>query len=156
MYKKDNDFSMKMKKIGTTIVVAVLVLAVLGAGGYYIWQKTGGGIEKDLNGDVKISDYSALFLTNGQVYFGKIYSRANGEVDIRDIYYLQVNQQIQPDQKGSTNNDQTNVVLVKLGDELHGPNDRMRVNKDQVLFTESLKQDSKVVKAIEDYQTTKK
>lgn len=46
----------------------------------------------------------------------------------------------------------SDVNLVKLGEELHGPNDRMKINKSQILFTESLRDDSKVVKAIGNYK----
>ena len=109
----------------------------------------GGSLQKDTGSN--ISDYSAVFLTNGQVYFGKIYGRTDQALDLRNIYYLQVNQQVQPEQKASaaaTPTPQPQVSLVKLGNELHGPNDRMQISSNQVLFTESLKTDSKVVDAI--------
>jgi hypothetical protein len=145
-----------------TIVLAAVVVILVGAiavvgitkGGFF-----GSQIIKDSGSN--ISDYSAVFLTNGQVYFGKLYTGApTGDLDLRDIYYLQVNQQIQPNQKDSASSpsntsNQSNVVLVKLGQELHGPNDRMLINKEQVLFTESLKNDSKVVTAINNYTTKK-
>lgn len=154
-----------MNRMWKTIVLAVVVIVLVGAiaivgvakGGLF-----GSQIIKDSGSN--ISDYSAVFLTNGQVYFGKLYSGApTGDLDLRDIYYLQVNQQIQPNQSNpgsstppANNNNQSNVVLVKLGQELHGPNDRMLINKEQVLFTESLKNDSKVVTAINNYTSTKK
>jgi hypothetical protein len=39
-----------------------------------------------------------------------------------------------------------------LGSELHGPEDKMSVSSEQVLFWENLKNDSKVVQAIHKYQ----
>lgn len=150
-----------MKRVGVTVLLAAIVLVVLVGLGFTMVKKGtlgSGRLTKD-SGD-NISDYSAIFLTNGQVYFGKLYSSTPEVVDLRDIYYLQVNQQIQPNQSGATAspapNQQPDIVLVKLGDELHGPNDRMRVNSSQVLFIESLKKDSKVVKAIDDYVKNKK
>ena len=151
-----------MKRTGLTVVLVLIVLALLGAVGYTMVRRGGavfGGnsVVKD-SGD-NISDYTAVFLTNGQVYFGKMISSSNDKVvDLRDIYYLQVNQQIQPDQKdakATTDEKQPEIVLVKLGEELHGPNNRMLINRDQVLFTESMKKDAKVIKAIEDYQNKK-
>jgi hypothetical protein len=143
-----------MKKgILKTVVTIVVLLGVLGGGWYFLQQNNvvAGGVIKDSGRS--ISDYSAVFLTNGQVYFGKIEGMNNLEVDLRDIYYLQVNQQ-QTLQPGDANADnQPEISLVKLGNELHGPNDRMRISRSQVLFTESLKKDSKVVAAIEDYQS---
>ncbi len=136
--------------------MALVALVVIIGAGWYLMNRTDSvsmtGLVKD-SGD-NISDFSAVFLTNGQVYFGKINGMSEKEVDVRDIYYLQVNQQQNLQNGQSANNDaaQPEISLVKLGNELHGPNDRMRINREQVLFTESLKSDSKVVKAIEDFK----
>jgi hypothetical protein len=63
-----------------------------------------------------------------------------------------VQQTVQPkDQSASSNNQQ--VSLAKLGGELHGPEDVMYVNRDQVLFWENLKDNGKVVTAIKNYQS---
>jgi hypothetical protein len=147
-----------MKRALTTIILLIILILLVGGGLYYLRGRDSGTTfaraEKDSGKE--ISEYSAVFLTNGQVYFGKILGRSETEVDLRDIYYLQVDQKIQPNQQSSSGTDQQqqqpNVVLVKLGDELHGPNDRMRINRDQVIFTESLKENSKVVEAIQKYQ----
>src|SRR5690242_6918792 len=64
----------------------------------------------------------AVFLTSGQVYFGKIARINHQYVDLRKIYYLNVNQQVQPTQKDQTAQN-SSVTLVKLGCELHGPLD---------------------------------
>ena len=92
----------------------------------------------------------AVFLTNGQVYFGKIKGINKQYVDLRGIYYLNVNQQVQPNQKDNNNQSQaaSSISLVKLGCELHGPLDKMIINRDQVTFWENLKDDGQVAKAI--------
>lgn len=92
------------------------------------------------------SRYQAIFLNGGQVYFGRITSLNNHYTRIADIYYLQVNQQVQPNQ--STSQTASSVSLVKLGCELHGPQDSMVINQDQVIFWENLKSDGKVAQAI--------
>lgn len=114
-------------------------------------------------GGTKEADYvdsskqQAVFLANGQVYFGKIKDINKQYVDLRGIYYLNVNQQVQPDQKDNKNaaasNQQTqnSISLVKLGCELHGPNDQMLINRDQVTFWENLKTDGQVAKAIDQW-----
>ncbi|HSI20579.1 MAG TPA: hypothetical protein VLA04_02645 [Verrucomicrobiae bacterium] len=142
------------KRLRSILTLLIALIVVVGAGYYFVNRSNlgiGGTLVKD-SGD-KVSDYSAVFLTNGQVYFGKMYASADN-VDLRDIYYLQVNQQenLQSGSNSSATEQQPDISLVKLGNELHGPNDRMHINRDQVLFTESLKNDSKVVKAIEDFK----
>lgn len=124
------------------IVAAVVVLLVVV--GALAWMQMNGGAGSALKG----GQYQALFLTNGQVYFGKLTNVDDKYVRLTDIYYLQVQQSVQPaDSKA-----QPQVSLAKLGSELHGPEDAMEVNRDQVLFWENLKNDGKVVKAIHDNQ----
>lgn len=88
--------------------------------------------------------FQAVFLNNGQVYFGKLSNQYGGFLSLKDIYYLQITQPIQPGEANSA----SNINLVKLGNELHGPTDEMKINRQAVLFIENLKADSKVVEAI--------
>lgn len=99
--------------------------------------------------------YQAVFLNNGQVYFGKL-SRSGGQYPVlRDIYYLQITQPIQPSEGGSEENAPNNINLVKLGEELHGPQDEMRINRDNILFIEDLREDSRIVQAIKQLKENK-
>ncbi len=89
----------------------------------------------------------AVFLTNGQVYFGEVSDLNQSTIKLEDIYYLQSDKANQPSQLDA----QTDLKLIKLGNELHGPEDMMYINREHVLFIEPLKADSKVVKAISEY-----
>lgn len=91
--------------------------------------------------------HQAVFLNNGQVYFGNIADLNKDFLTLSNIYYLRVNQQVQPGQQAAQND----VSLVKLGCELHGPQDSMVVNKDQITFWENLKDDGQVATAIAEY-----
>lgn len=102
------------------------------------------------------SGYQAIFLSNGQVYFGKLTESDANYVKLIDIYYLQVIQpplqgNNQPGQTGQTAQ-QPQISLVKLGNELHGPVDEMHISRAQILFYEDLKTDGQVVKAISQYK----
>lgn len=102
------------------------------------------------------SEYQAVFLTNGQVYFGKISGTSADYVTLKDIFYLQVTQTPMQgsaqDQQQAQTQEQPQISLVKLGNELHGPVDEMHINQGQVLFYEDLKEEGQVVKAIKDYK----
>jgi hypothetical protein len=89
--------------------------------------------------------YQAVFLDNGQVYFGKVKALNDEVVDLRDIYYLQTSS---TDEK----NTNSNVSLVKLGCELHTPYDQMIISRSKVTFWENLKDDGQVGKAIAQYK----
>ncbi|QQS22720.1 hypothetical protein IPM19_03765 [bacterium] len=100
----------------------------------------------------KPSGYQAVFLTNGQVYFGKLSDVSATYATLTDIYYLQVAPQ--PGLQGSGQNgqqqqqQQQQLLLVKLGKELHGPVDEMKINRDQILFYEDIKEDGTVMTKI--------
>lgn len=136
------------KKIAFSIVAAlVLVLAGFGIGAYA--PITGGEYSR-----VDKSKYQAVFLANDQVYFGKITSISSDAFVITDIYYLQkqADQTADAKQAGANPTQQANMSLAKLGDELHAPEDRMNINRDQVLFWENLKPTGKVAEAIKAYK----
>jgi len=103
------------------------------------------------------SKYQAVFLSNGQVYFGKVTDANIQTLVLENIYYLRSAGSLQTsDIKNSTTTSETdNFSLVKLGNELHGPEDKMSINLSQVLFVEDLKADSKVVEAIRAYELKK-
>ena len=92
-------------------------------------------------------EFQAVFLDNGQVYFGKLERSRSDFYLLTDVFYLQT---------GSAGIDQaSNLSLTKLGSEAHGPEDKMELNVDHILFIEDMKQDSKVVNAIRDYKSKK-
>jgi|ERR1700683_114730 len=142
--RRTSDTSMLNRVVAVLFgVVALGVLIWLGARAY-------GSLTAD--NAVKSKQFQAVFLTNGQVYFGKFTQINSSYVKLTDIYYLQVQQTVQPSSSSSNNNQQ--VSLAKLGGELHGPEDEMFISRDQVLFWENLKNSGKVVQAIDKYQSS--
>lgn len=130
------------------MIVLVLVALIVGLMALYV------GMSKTANENkyVDSSKFQAVFLNGGQVYFGKIRTLNDKFITIDNIYYLRVNQQVQPNQvtSNSTAANQ-DVSLAKLGCELHGPTDTMVINREQVLFWENLKSDGQVAKAVTEY-----
>jgi hypothetical protein len=96
---------------------------------------------------VKSDQMQAVFLNGGQVYFGRVAELNKQFMQLRDIYYLRVEQQIQPDGQSQSND----ISLVKLGCELHGPEDEMVINREHILFWENLKNDGQVARAVAQY-----
>lgn len=128
-----------------------LLVVLLIAAGIFLWSNKSGGMAIDS------SKYQAVFFTNGQVYFGKLHAGKDGYMRLTDIFYLQ-SQQTTPENSGNpqaTSTDQNNVQLIKLGDEIHGPEDEMIISKDQVLFYENLKPDGKVSQSIQKFKESK-
>ena len=126
--------------VGVLVVVVVVIAAVTDmrirrAGSFFI-----AGVNSASNG------YQAVFLTNSQVYFGKLSKRDSQFSVLKDIYYLQVND------AGGSPVAAENIALVKLGSELHGPLDQMMINRDHILLIEDLRDDSNVVDAIKRFK----
>ena len=88
------------------------------------------------------SVWQAVFLENNQVYFGHLRDYNNGYVVLKDIFYLRATEQLQgaPPQPA--------LSLVKLGQELHGPENEMYIPKSKIMFWENLKNDSQVSQEI--------
>ena len=103
------------------------------------------------NGGLGVSgDYQAVFFDNNQVYFGKISGLNSSFITLKDVFYLQINEQIQPVKKGQE--PQPQFVLVKLGlREIHSPTDTMKINREHILFIEDLKSNSQVTQGIKQF-----
>jgi hypothetical protein len=85
---------------------------------------------------------------NDQTYYGQVEDKASDPVVVKNVYYNydQLNKEAEPaDASG-------NLRLVKRGKEAHGPDGSMEIIRGQVIFIEPLKEDSKVLKAILDYE----
>jgi hypothetical protein len=99
---------------------------------------------------VNTKQMQAVFLNGGQVYFGNISTLNSQYYRLTNIYYLRVNQTVQPNQTTASTS-ANDVSLVKLGCELHGPVDEMLINQSQVVFWENLKTDGQVAKAVAEF-----
>lgn len=146
-------------KGGKTFFTLLIIVIILVAAGYLVDSYTDinlfgtSMLDKDSGAsmDYNQNSFHAVFLSNGQVYFGKINKADDDFTILAEIYYLQVSnplQQVPP----SETPQQPQLTLVKLGNELHGPKDYMKINNRQIIFVEELKSDSRVVEAIEQYK----
>jgi hypothetical protein len=143
-------------------VAIVLIIVVVAAAAVFYFKKNfqkHSNILDTLNSDSSESastsklagKYQAVFLDNGQVYFGtvsigKLTSDMEGWLRLENVFYFK---QTQAPQSDVTKSD---VSLSKLGSEVHGPDDFMEINPEHVLFVEDLKETSQVVKAIQEYE----
>lgn len=138
------DGSSKWLRIGGVALLfslTILVVAVIGI--LYF-----GGTTQDKY--VNTSKYQAVFLTNGQVYFGNIKQLSNDFIRLDNIYYL--TQGTTTDTSGTTTAS-GNYTLVKLGcQQIHDPYDEMIINNSQVSFWENLQSGGKVVQSIQQFQ----
>lgn len=115
----------------TVLAVAVGVISVLFVTNFLKYDRY------DKNDFIDPITYQAVFLTNEQIYFGRLKNIVSDYLILYDVYYAKV-----------TENGVGQLVRLGVG-EPHGPRGEMIINQDQVLFWENLNLDSPVVKAIQ-------
>ena len=141
----------KGKKIALAVVAALVAVALVFAA-VTAYNKFAGS-------PVDSAKYQAVFLTNGQVYFGKLQKSVDNYYKLTDVFYLQATQTAATENSETESQNpqdpagETGVQLIKLGNEVHGPEDEMIIDRSQVLFIENLKDDGKVVDSIKKYKT---
>ncbi len=131
-------------KIFGLIVIALVVWA-----GYDSWQSR----RPDTSGPRQ-----AIFLADGQIYFGYASSMRNQIITLVDVYYLLPSAALTD--KNATPATSQKVDLIKLGvggeDDLIGATDRMEINRDGIKYIEDMKDDSQINQKIKTYLESKK
>ena len=79
--------------------------------------------------------YQAVFLTNGQAYFGHYVERLGPYIKIEDPYYIQQT-------KAASETAPAEQKIVRRGSELHEPQGAMLIPKSAILFVEDLTETS--------------
>lgn len=145
--KKSRGIKLRIVSVALLFGVTILIVALLSL-------VASGGVKPESK-FVDGGKLQAVFLNGGQVYFGNIKELNDKYLQMNNIYYLRVNQTVQPNQAkaaGEQQAQQNDISLVKLGCELHGPTDEMQINREMVIFWENLKDDGQVAKAVADYK----
>ncbi len=127
----------RYKKLGVSGIIVCILAALLS----FVFLQ-------DITAPMKIdtSRYQVVSLVSGQVYFGKL-KNIGGEYLYLEAPYVE--QQVQAQEKntdGSTKAAQTALIRVK--DQVYGPQDMIAIKSDQVVFWQNLRDDSKVSQAI--------
>ncbi len=130
------------KILGVVILFGVAILVAALAVGF---SHVGNSNESKY---INTGKYQAVFLNNGQVYFGKIQSMNTQYLNLTSVYYLT---QASATGTSSTSSD-SNYTLVKLGcQQIHDPIDQMLINRSQVTFWENLQDSGKVATSIKSF-----
>ena len=98
---------------------------------------------------IETNKYQVVCLQSGECYFGKISSVTSDVVQIKNVFYVQKTSGT--DTTTDTSSSDNNLQLIKLGNEVHGPEDLMVISRSQVLYMENLKSDGKVTQTINSY-----
>ena len=126
-------------------IISIAILAAVCGAGYFIFFR---GKNDAPAAAVNIeSRWYAIKLTTGEVYYGLIGDVAADPIVIANVYY---NYDQNIDSKDT--NEAGNLRLIKRGKETYGPNGSIYIVRAQAVYMEPLADDSKVLKAILDYE----
>jgi len=89
------------------------------------------------------TEYQAVFLDNGQAFFGKVEHPGADYLLLEDVFYIQ--RQVNQDTNEVKN------ILIKRGSEWHGP-DLMYINNSHIVLIEPVAAGSQVAKLIKEAQ----
>ncbi len=81
--------------------------------------------------------YQAVFLSNGQTYFGHYVERLGPYAKIENAFYIQQT-------PAANENEAASSKIVRRGNELHQPEPVVLLPKSAILFVEDLRADSSV------------
>jgi hypothetical protein len=126
-----------IRRVIFVLLVVALVALVALFGRQYLQRPPGLADQIDKNA------YQAVFLTGGQVFFGKV-TVGDGLLALSDVFYLAPNTDTSQPQLGA---------LLKRGSEIHGPREPMLIELGQILYLENMRDDSQVVAAIKRFKS---
>jgi len=140
----------RSKKPLLLIAVAVVIIALSVAAWFFLSRGS-------VSSAIDSGKYQAVVLRDAlstPTYFGKLSVINDEYFRLTEVYYLQK----KSDSTAATpqsveNQDASDFELIKLGNEIHGPEDEIIIAKSQLLYFENLKPNGTVSKTITQSQT---
>lgn len=127
--------------------VVVLVLAIVLVAAVIVWWFTLRPVSQ-----VDKDKYQIVYMTTGQAYFGKLVSTSGDFFVLENVYVTQADDLPADATEAQKQAIEENTSLVKVTNQVYGPDDQMQLRASNVLFWQNLSEDSKVAQAIEDAQ----
>lgn len=135
-------------------IVVLAILVISGFAGWRFWP-SGAGLESTID----TTKYQAVFLSNGQVYFGRLSVVNKDYMKLTNVYYLErqlVADTDSKDENGANDSEvpdgDNNFQLLKYSDVLYGSEDEMVISKEDIIRYENLRSDGVVARAIANRQ----
>ena len=113
-------------RVGIAIAVFLLAVAIVRAWDFTIPR-------------VGAARYQAVFLENGQTWFGHYRDRLGPYAAMEAVYYVQTKASQDAEAPPTSQ-------LIRRGNELHAPDSQVLIPKTAILFIEDLRDDSPIAK----------
>lgn len=125
-------------------LISFLLIVLVGLTCWLVWS-TQASPEDDM---IEADKYQAVFLSNGQIYFGKLASHSDRYMKLTNVFYLE--RQLGADSDGQTElpSGDNSFQLLKYSDVLYGSEDLMVISRDDIIRYENLSPNGVVGRAI--------
>ena len=90
------------------------------------------------------------------MYFGRLTELNEQYLKLSEVFYIKSGDETATGADTEQSSAAAGMQLIKLGDEVHGPEDAMVINRDQILFFENLKPDGKISQLIQQHRQSSK
>ncbi len=118
-----------MRKIPRPVKLLIVLVVLVGA---FAWVRYWDFVMPAFG-----ARYQAVFLSNGQTYFGHYLDRLGPYVKVENAFYITQQPTAEDDQSPESR-------LIRRGNELHQPLPYVLIPKTAILFVEDLRADSQV------------
>ena len=133
----------RIPKIIFMILIFLVVVAFITVS---LWQD---GTFRNISQSFRFKNsYQAVFLNNGQLYFGKITEITNEYIIMEKPHFLQLAQESEDLEVQEV---QPEMKLISIKDEFHKPKDFVLIEKSAVIFIEELRDVSQIADAIANF-----
>jgi len=113
-----------MKKKNLTLLIIIIILVILIVG-WVVWKLIAG------------PQYSAVYFSTGELYFGKVVRFPS--YGLKQAYSMQVNPQ----------NEENPLSVQRFKNIFWGPEDFVRINRDNIIWTVKLDSEGRMAKLLE-------
>lgn len=131
-----------LRRLGIVCALTIVAVGLLYVG-MQQRDRVGGMFAGTIASQIASDRYQVVFLTGGQIFFGRLTSRGDMLL-LSDVFYLQTAPDAASGEPGT---------LVKRGNELFGPTEPLVIPKEQLIFMENLRGDSQVVQGIQRFRS---
>ncbi|HLJ65947.1 MAG TPA: hypothetical protein VKX16_01135 [Chloroflexota bacterium] len=118
-----------VRRAGYTLLALVVLVVVIVATAVVV--KATSSSSDPVAAAIKANLYQGVFLTNGEVYFGKLTAPGGDFYDMTHVYRLTA-------QPATTKGQTPGRQLLPITRDIQGPQDLLVINRSQILYVENL------------------
>lgn len=135
----DKIWSTRSNIANVVLVISMVIVSVVGLV-WLVQQIYQANLQR-----IDTSKYQIVYLVNGQAYFGKLQNTSGDFLVLKSAY---IAQSVEATNTESTDKTANQTTLLKVTDQIYGPQDSIAIKASQVTFWQNLRDDSKVAQAI--------